>query len=99
MYVVVRESSAVLELLAGEDETLLVWRNTAQGELQKIRESQLLQQLQVIEEYRPLLILDLGLDIIYGVTRFNLERDSFTREGLHEDLHLTVAYLSPGRAT
>ena len=53
----------------------------------------------MIEKYRPLLILDLGLDIIYGVTRFNLERDSFTREGLHEDLHLTVAYLSPGRAT
>ena len=61
--VVVRKSAAVLELLAGEDETLLVGRNT-------------------------LLILDLGLHVINGVGRLDLESDSLTRKGLDEDLHV-----------
>ena len=48
--VVVGKSAAVLELLAGEDETLLI-RGDA------------------------LLVLDLGLDIVDGVRRLNIERD------------------------
>ena len=34
-----------------------------------------------------LLVLDLGLDIVDGVRRLNLEGDGFAREGLDEDLH------------
>jgi len=60
--VVVGEGAAVLELLAGEDQALLVRRDA-------------------------LLVLDLGLDIVDGVGRLNLEGDRLAREGLHEDLH------------
>ena len=48
--VVIGESAAVLELLAGEDETLLIRGDS-------------------------LLVLDLGLDIVDGVRRLNIERD------------------------
>jgi len=34
-----------------------------------------------------LLVLNLGLDIFYGITGLNLERDGLPREGLDEDLH------------
>ena len=54
---VVRKSSAILELLAGEDQSLLVWRDT-------------------------LLVLDLGLDIVDGVGRLNLEGDGLAREAI-----------------
>ena len=37
----------------------------------------------------PLLILDLGLDIVNGVTCLNVEGDGLARQGLHEDLHAT----------
>ena len=60
--VVVAQSAAVLELLASEDESLLVWRDA-------------------------LLVLDLGLDVLDGVTGLDLEGDGFTGEGFHEDLH------------
>jgi hypothetical protein len=53
--VVVGEGPAVLELLAGEDQALLVRGN-------------------------PLLVLDLGLDIVDGVGRLDLEGDRLTRE-------------------
>ena len=36
----------------------------------------------------PLLVLDLGLDIINGVGGLNLEGDGLSSEGLDEDLHL-----------
>jgi hypothetical protein len=48
--VVVREGAAILELLAREDEALLVGGNA-------------------------LLVLDLGLDVVDGVGRLNLEGD------------------------
>ena len=38
--------------------------------------------------YSPLLVLDLGLDIVDGVRGLNLEGDGLAREGLDEDLHL-----------
>ncbi|KFP19537.1 hypothetical protein Z169_10762, partial [Egretta garzetta] len=34
-----------------------------------------------------LLVLDLGLDILNGVTGLNLQGDGLARQGLHEDLH------------
>jgi hypothetical protein len=67
--VVVAEGAAVLKLLAGEDEALLVWGDA-------------------------LLVLDLGLDVLDGVGGLDVEGDSFTGKGLHEDLHkwLVVYY-------
>jgi len=62
--VVVRKSSAILELLTSEDKSLLVWWDT-------------------------LLVLDLGLDVLNGVSWLNIEGDGLTSEGLHEDLHTT----------
>jgi len=35
----------------------------------------------------PFLVLDLGLDIVDGVRRFDLEGNRLTREGFDEDLH------------
>ena len=63
--VVVAEGAAILELLAGEDQTLLVWGD-------------------------PLLILDLGLDVLNGVAGLYLEGDGLASERLHEDLHTTA---------
>jgi len=60
--VVVRESATVLQLLSGEDEALLIRRDS-------------------------LLILDLGLDVVNSITRFNLEGDGLSCESLYEDLH------------
>merc|ERR1711967_68097 len=62
--VVVGEGSAVLELLTGEDKSLLIRRNT-------------------------FLVLDLGLDILNGVSWLNIKGDGLTSEGLDEDLHTT----------
>lgn len=35
----------------------------------------------------PLLVLDLGFDVVDGIARFNLEGDGLARKGLHKDLH------------
>ena len=59
--VVVRESAAVLELLAGEDETLLIGGDA-------------------------LLVLDLGLDVVDGVRRLDIERDGLAGQSLDENL-------------
>ena len=48
--VVVRESAAILELLSGKDQALLI-------------------------RWDSLLVLDLGLDVIDGIGRLNLEGD------------------------
>ena len=37
----------------------------------------------------PLLVLDLGLDIVNGITGLDVEGDGLARQGLHEDLHAT----------
>merc|ERR1711990_972521 len=62
--VVVSEGSSVLKLFSGEDESLLIGRDT-------------------------FLILDLGLDILDGIRWLNVKSDSFTSQGLDEDLHTT----------
>lgn len=36
------------------------------------------------------LVLDLGLDILDGVTGLDLKSDGLARQGLHEDLHVGV---------
>jgi len=63
--VVVRQGSAVLKLLAGEDEALLIGGDA-------------------------LLVLDLGLDVLNGVRRLNIEGDGLAGESLNEDLHATA---------
>ena len=63
--IVIGEGSAILELLTGEDETLLI-RGDA------------------------LLVLDLGLYVVDGVGRLDIEGDGLTREGLDENLHSCV---------
>jgi hypothetical protein len=57
--VVVAQGTAILKLLAGEDQTLLVRGNA-------------------------LLVLDLGLDVVDGVARLNVEGNGLTRQGLDE---------------
>jgi len=57
--VVVAQSAAILELLAGEDKTLLIRGNA-------------------------LLVLDLGLDVVDGVARLDVEGNGLTRQGLDE---------------
>ena len=62
--IVVREGSAVLELLSSEDKSLLIW-------------------------WDSLLVLDLGLNILDGVSWLNVKGDGLTSQGLDEDLHTT----------
>jgi len=62
--VVIGESSSILELLTGEDKSLLIWGNT-------------------------FLVLDLGLDILDGVSGLNIKGDGLSGQGLDEDLHTT----------
>merc|ERR1719232_15944 len=61
--VVVGQGPAILKLLAGKDQPLLIRRDA-------------------------LLVLDLGLDILDGITGLDLEGDGLAREGLDENLHL-----------
>jgi hypothetical protein len=63
--VVVREGAAILELLPGEDQALLVGGN-------------------------PLLVLDLGFDVVDGVRRLDVEGDGLAGKGLDKDLHAST---------
>jgi len=60
--VVVGEGSSILELLSGEDESLLIW-------------------------WDSLLVLDLGLNVLDGVSWLDIKSDGLSSEGLDEDLH------------
>ena len=84
--VVVRKSAAVFELLARKDQALLVGRDAAGS--RSARWPPLPSQISC---YLPLLVLDLGLDIVDGVGGLDLKGDGLAREGLDEDLHLEVA--------
>lgn len=42
------------------------------------------------KENSPLLVLNLGLDIVNGIGRLDFEGDRLSRKGLDEDLHLGV---------
>ena len=79
--VVVRKSAAVFKLLAREDQALLVGRDAASIDRQST--------FPPPRRHRcsPLLVLDLGLDIVDGVRGLNLEGDGLAREGLDENLH------------
>ena len=76
--VVVGEGTAIFELLAGEDQSLLVGRDA----FLVYRTSALLPLSHTLR-----LTLNFGLDIVNGIRRLHLEGDSLAREGLDEDLH------------
>ena len=76
--VVVGEGAAILELLAGEDETLLVRRNAL------LVWATLDAKLAASTAPHT---LNLGLHIVDGVRRLHLKGDSLAREGLYENLH------------
>ena len=42
----------------------------------------------LLEPHSPFFVLDLGLDVVDSVGRFDLQGDRLTREGLNENLHL-----------
>ena len=138
--VVVGESSAVFELLSGEDESLLIWwdaflvldlgldvfdgvswldiegdgltsegldedlHTTSKSEDQVegrflldvvVRKSSSILELLSSEDksllvwWDTFLILDLGFDVLDGVSWLNIKSDGLTSEGLDEDLHTT----------
>ena len=63
--VVITQGTIIFELLAGEDQSLLIG-------------------------WDPLLVLDLALDRLYGVTGFDVERDRFSRERFYKNLETHV---------
>lgn len=68
--VVVAQSTAILQLLTSEDQTLLIRGNA-------------------------LLVLDLGLDVVDGVARLNVEGNGLTRQGLDETVYPKSAVTIP----
>jgi len=139
--VVIRKGATVLELLSGEDQTLLVGWDTllvldlgldvvngirgfdlesdglssegldenlhstteTENEMEGglfldivVRESATVLKLLSGEDetllvgWDTLLVLDLGLHVVDGVRRLDLESDGFTGEGLDEDLHTST---------
>ena len=67
--VVVAQGATILELLSGEDQTLLVRGNA-------------------------LLVLDLGLDVVDGVARLDVEGNGLTRQGLDETISSRISGIS-----
>ena len=87
--VVVGEGAAILELLASEDQALLVRGDTLLVcvlQLVSCRSSRRWRWMEAPAE-EEMRTLDLGLDIVNGVGRLHLEGDSLARKGLHENLH------------
>jgi hypothetical protein len=82
--VVVRQGPAVLQLLAGEDQTLLVRGNS----LLVYTFIFVRAKIGLLYTCVCMRTLDLGLDIVNGIRRLHLEGDSLPRKGLDEDLHL-----------
>jgi len=81
--VVVRKGAAILELLAGKDEALLVRGNS-------LLVCTWSAWARMHHEAWGRQTLDLGLHIVDGVRRLNLEGDRLTREGLDENLQASL---------
>jgi hypothetical protein len=78
--VVIRKGSPILELLPGEDETLLVGRNPGW-------ERSAADCLGTKCKDIPLLILYLCLNVVDSIRGLDLEGDSLSGESLYENLH------------
>jgi hypothetical protein len=81
--VVVAEGTAILKLLAGKDQALLVGRDTTSRQDDKLACGRRHRPVQ----RAPLLVLDLRLHIVDGVRRLHLKGDRLPRKGLDENLH------------
>jgi hypothetical protein len=79
--VVVRQGAAIFELLAGEDQALLVRRDAFLVCATKSEMGRGNIWASAVHT------LDLAFDIVDGVGRLDLKRDGLAREGLHKDLH------------
>lgn len=90
--VIVRQCPAILKLLSGEDQTLLVWGNPllvlyfmsagARHKSSKTGRG---------EEERT----DLALDIVDGVGRLDLKSDGLARQGLDEAIYQFISFQFP----
>jgi hypothetical protein len=88
--VIVGKGAAILKLLSGEDETLLVRGNSL---LVWVALAWCLRFSQSGAQRT----LNLGLHIVDGVRRLHLKGDSLAREGLYEDLHGGLGVVSSAR--
>ena len=77
--VVIRKGSSIFKLFARKDEALLVGRDTAPRQINKLRHD--------IEKNSPLFVLDLGLYIVDGIRRLHFKSDCLASKGFNEDLH------------
>ena len=77
--VVIRKGTAIFQLLSREDESLLVGWDTANEESESVND------IQVINV--PFLVLDLILDCVDRVGRFDLKSDGLASQSLDKDLH------------
>jgi len=92
--VVVSERAAILQLLAGENEALLVGRDAclfaqSQVALSVVVTSRLNRKSPLVilsGDILTLLVLNLGLDVVDGVGRFHLQRDGLAGQRLDENL-------------
>ena len=73
--VVITQGAAILQLLSGKDETLLIRWDTIDVILVK----RPILALAKKNHNAPFLILDFGLDIVNGVRRFDLKGDRLSR--------------------
>ena len=78
--IVIGQSASILELLASEDQALLIWWNTTEAASELCNRGMRRGGL-------PFFILDLCLDIVDGIGGFNLQSDGLSCERLHKDLH------------
>ena len=81
--VIILKGPAILELLAAEDETLLVGRDTAKS----------MSEMKIDAAFNvnlPLLVLDLSLHVVDCVGRCDPEGDRVPHQRLDEDLHTTT---------
>ncbi|GIL68782.1 hypothetical protein Vafri_22020, partial [Volvox africanus] len=94
--VVVGKRATVLQLLAGEDKTLLVrgnaWRRKGHTNTEVKHDIPFKQPVQCIWEglRLTLLVLNLSLHVLNGVRRLHLQRDRLARQSLHKNLHATT---------
>jgi hypothetical protein len=82
---VIRKGPAVLQLLTSEDQSLLV-TIIAKPNRKSVRARLLVYRKSRYSRGNSLLVLDLGLDIVDGVRRLNLEGDGFTRKARERDI-------------
>ena len=77
--IVIRKSPSILKLFAGEDQTLLIGRDSM-WTVKTLRAGDNRGNV-------PLLVLNLRFNIVNCIGRLHLKGDGLSCEGLYEDLH------------